>query len=82
MVKEGPQATYRFLQSTPKVHSGFRQAGQVSGLKQQVLDFIGANYSAGTAGTVNVLLTGKQIALNHPLWVIVLKICGSVRKHR
>ena len=64
MVKEGPQATYQFLQSTPKVHSGFHQAWQVSGLKQQVLDFLTASYSADTAGKVNVLLTGKHTALN------------------
>lgn len=58
MVKEGPQATYHFMQPTPKVHSGFHYAWEVSGLKQQVLDFIKTTCSEDRARTINVLLTG------------------------
>lgn len=58
MVKEAPQATYQFLQPIPKVHSGFHYAWQVSGLKQQVLEFVKAHVSAETAGSIKVLLTG------------------------
>ena len=67
MVAEAPQATYHFMQPTPKVHSGFHSAWQVSGLKQQVLAFVKATCSQDRARSINVLLTGmKEIDLLSP----------------
>ena len=58
MVSQAPMTQHAFLHSSPKVHSGFHAAWDVSGLKAAVTQLIKDNISAEQARHTTVFLTG------------------------
>ncbi len=58
MVSQAPVTQHNFLQSTPKVHSGFHGAWHVSGLQAAVTQLITDKISVEQARQMTVFLTG------------------------
>ncbi|KAA6420730.1 MAG: hypothetical protein FRX49_09307 [Trebouxia sp. A1-2] len=61
MVSQAPMTQHAFLHSSPKVHSGFHAAWDVSGLKAAVTQLIKDNISAEQARHTTVFLTGHSL---------------------
>ena len=64
MINETPVTHHQFMQSAPKVHSGFHAAWDISGLKAAVLQLLKDKIQPETALNMHVLLTGTYM---HPL---------------
>ena len=61
MVSQGPVTQHAFLQSSPKVHSGFHAAWHVSGLQAAVTQLIKDKIPTEQARRMTVFLTGACI---------------------